>query len=92
MAKSNKNSRPAPKPKVVAQRTDVEPHLRTHEEREELFPRLEALSQRLYQTQTFVLAALLDSGLTIVPLDPSARETVPAPPAPVSAPQDNEEK
>ena len=62
---------------LVAQRTDVEPHLRTDDEKRELFPLLELLSDYLYQTQTYVLAALNKAGLTVVPLDSSARETAP---------------
>jgi hypothetical protein len=62
-----------------AQRTDVEPHLRTDDEKRELFPRLELLADYLYQTQTYILVALKKAGLTVVPLDPSARETAPDP-------------
>lgn len=56
---------------VVGGATAAEPHLRTHDDKEELFLHLEILSDRLCQTQGFILDALKE-GLTVVPLDPSA--------------------
>jgi hypothetical protein len=56
---------------------------RTEDEKAVLRPRLEALSDRLCQTQALILQALQDSGLTVVPLygetgDPGAPGNVDA--------------
>lgn len=65
-----------PVPKFTA---EVEPHLRTKEETEELFPLLEVLASGLCQTQSFILNELARAGLTVVLLDPHAREVAPDP-------------
>lgn len=63
--------------KASMARGDVEPHLRTVIERDVLRPRLEKLAERLCQTMPFVIGALRDAGLTVVFLDPAAREVSP---------------
>lgn len=63
--------------RLAAEHADVEPHLRTKAERAELLPLLEALADRLCQTVPFIIGSLTDVGLTVVPLDPSAREVSP---------------
>ncbi len=60
-----------------AEHTDVEPHMRTSAEREELFPLLDSLANKMCMSMPFIIGALRDAGLTVVPLNHHAREIAP---------------
>lgn len=62
----------------IAEHADIEPHLRTETEKRELHPRLARLGDELVMTQGLILKLLKEVGLTVVPLDPRARDVAPA--------------
>lgn len=64
--------------KFCAEHTDIEPHLRTEAERQELLPLLDQLAYRMCMTQAFIIGCVRDAGLTLVPLNHHAREISPA--------------
>lgn len=64
-------------PGTPTEHTDVEPHLRTEAERKELFPLLDQLAYKMCMTQAFIIGTVRDAGLTLVPLNPHAREIFP---------------
>lgn len=58
-------AQPSEPPRALA------PHYRSDAERQRLLPRLEVLSNKLTQTQAYILGALRDAGLTVIELSAS---------------------